>query len=76
MTKTNVAVLSRRASPVPHHAMTTPATPGPMSRPRLNDAELSATAFASFSLGTISETNAWRVGLSMAVVMPWRRAMA
>ncbi len=58
MTNRKVTVLRSSASPVPHQAMTRPATPGPIRRPALNDAELSATAFASFSGGTISETNA------------------
>ena len=67
MTKTKVTVLSSSAGPTPHSAMTTPARPGPMRRPRLNDAEFSETALVSLSSGTISETNACRAGLSMAV---------
>ena len=58
MTNTKVTVLSSSAWPVPHAAMTSPATPGPMRRPRLKDAELSDTAFASLSFGTISDTKA------------------
>ena len=58
MTKTKVKVLSSSAGPTPHRAMTTPASPGPMSRPRLNEAEFSETALVSLSSGTISDTNA------------------
>ena len=55
--------------------MTRPATAGPMRRPALNDALLRATALARRSLGTISDTNDWRAGLSTAVATPWRNAM-
>ena len=40
-------MLTRSAGPVPQAAMIRPATPGPMSRPPLNDALLRATAFGS-----------------------------
>ena len=74
-TKANDSPLTSSAHPVPTAAMTRPATPGPMSRPALNDALLRATALVSWSLGTISETNDWRAGLSTAVATPWRKAM-
>ena len=76
MTKTKVNVLSSSAGPTPQSAMTTPARPGPIRRPMLNDAEFSETALVSCSSGTISETKAWRAGLSMAVTTPWNSAIA
>jgi hypothetical protein len=74
-TKANDSPLTSNAYPVPTAAMTRPATPGPMSRPALNEALLRATALVSRSFGTISETNDWRAGLSTAVATPWRKAM-
>ena len=65
-----------RTGPVPIAAMSRPATPGPISRPALNEALLSETALASTALGTTSETKVCRAGLSTAVTMPWTRASA
>lgn len=70
MTAAKVAALASSVGPVPMAAIITPATAGPMSRPRLKEALLSATALASRSRGTISETKVWRAGLSKAVAMP------
>ena len=62
-------------TPDPSQAISPPAIAGPMTRPRLNDAELSPTAFGSWSRRTISWTNAWRAGVSIAVPMPNRKAI-
>ena len=75
-TATKVRVLSSRVTPVLNAAMVRPATPGPMSRPALNEALLRDTALASRSRGTISETKVWRAGLSTAVATPVTSAMA
>ena len=50
--------------------ISSPATAGPRIRDALNRAELSPTAFATSSRPTISTANAWRVGMSIALVMP------
>ena len=69
-TATKLSVLTKNAGPVPTAAMTSPATPGPRIRAALNEALLRLTALASEVRGTISETNVWRAGLSMAVARP------
>ena len=62
-------------TPDPSKAMTPPATAGPIIRPRLNEAELRATALVSVSRPTISLTNAWRAGVSNAAAVPNAKAM-
>ena len=52
-----------------------PAIAGPIIRPRLNDAELRATALVSVSRPTISLTNACRAGVSNAAAVPKTKAM-
>ena len=70
------AAFASMATPVPYAAMSSPATPGPIIRPAWNDALLRATALARCPGPTISTTNARRVGLSNAVVMPPTKATA
>ena len=55
--------------------MTPPATAGPIIRPRLNEAELRATALVSLSRPTISLTNACRAGASNAAPVPKAKAI-
>ena len=54
--------------------MSRPASAGPTMRAVLNVAELMATALGRSSRPTISTTNAWRVGMSTALLKPSRRA--
>ena len=70
ITAPKLAALTRNAGAVPSPAMTRPATPGPASRARLNEALFSATALGRSPAGTSSETNAWRAGASNALAMP------
>ena len=58
------------ATSPPKKPMVRPATAGPMIRAPLKTAELRATAFATSPRPTISTVNAWRVGMSTALVMP------
>ena len=74
ITGMNVNALIRRLGPTPATAIIRPATAGPTSRAPLKLVELRPTAFGRSSGGTISEANAWRVGLSTAVTTPWRKA--
>ena len=55
--------------------MTPPATAGPIIRPRLNEAELRATALVSVLAATISLTNACRAGASNAAAVPKAKAI-
>ncbi len=59
---------------MPKMPMVTPAIAGPTMRARLKVAEFIAMAFAMSSRPTISTANAWRVGMSTALVMPSRAA--
>ena len=70
MTATKLTALTTMAGPTPQAAMRRPATPGPTSRAELKDALLRPTAFGRRRIGTISETKAWRAGLSKALTMP------
>ena len=54
--------------------MSSPATAGPTSRAPLKIVEFRLTAFASSPGPTISETNACRVGASMAATAPRPKA--
>jgi len=76
ITAANDAVLMKNAGAIPTKAMSRPAVPGPSSRAKLNDAELSPTAFGMSASGTSSETNDCRAGLSIAVMQPNANAMA
>ena len=60
----------RNTHPVPTAAMSSPATPGPISRAALKDALFRPTAFDSLCAGTSSATNVCRTGPSMAVTHP------
>ena len=71
-----VAQLSRKTGPVPISDRAMPASAGPMMRAELKIAELSEIAFGSRSGPTISEANAWRVGLSIALTVPRQAASA
>ena len=51
-------------------AIAKPPSAGPMMRATLNWMEFSATAFGTSSGPTISITNAWRVGTSIALAVP------
>lgn len=64
-----------KAQPLPTVVISTPATAGPMSRADWKFAEFRLTAFRSWAGPTISETNAWRAGLSTTVTMPSRKAI-
>ena len=50
--------------------MTPPAAAGPRMRAVWTITEFSATALTTRSAPTISTTNAWRAGLSIALTMP------
>ena len=54
----------------PKKPIVRPAIAGPTIRAPLKIAELRATALATSSRPTISTVNAWRVGMSTALVMP------
>ena len=64
------AALIRKTGPVPTSTMRNPASAGPMTRPRLNEALLSPTALGRSSRPTISMTNDCRAGASMAAPTP------
>ena len=70
MTAPNDAALMRKTGPVPTSTMRNPASAGPMTRPRLNDALLSPTALARSSRPTISMTKDCRAGASQAAPTP------
>ena len=77
MTATKLAAFARNAAPTPHAAIASPPSAGPMRRPPLNSAELSATAVDMSSVPpTISTTNAWRAGTSNAFTTPNTTAIA
>ena len=62
--------LPRNTQPVPTTAMSTPASAGPTIRARLKVTEFRLTAFGRSVPPTISTTNDWRTGTSIALVMP------
>jgi len=64
------AALMRKQPPTPAVTIKTPATAGPIARAALTMTLLSETAFPIESGPTISGTNACRVGLSTALVIP------
>ena len=69
-TAAKLTVLIHRAGATPAHAITRPASPGPIRRAALNDVLLRPTALLSRSGPTISEAKAWRVGTSKAWTTP------
>ena len=66
--------LARKAGAMPKEAMVTPAAAGPRMRPVLNMALFRPTAFGTSSGPTISMTNDCRVGMSIIVTTPSRKA--
>ena len=65
----------RKQQPSPMVATTPPAIAGPTSRVALKFEELSAMALLrSARLSIIRTTNAWRVGISTALIRPWNSA--
>ncbi len=65
--------LSAKQGPTPASAMMPPATAGPTMRAQWTMTLLRLTAVTTRSAPTISETNAWRAGLSKAVTIPRRK---
>ncbi len=59
---------------LPNRASVMPATAGPTTRARLNEALFRAMAWSRSLRGTTSATNDWRTGMSKALVMPRIRA--
>jgi hypothetical protein len=66
----NVIALMKKQASTPSSAMSPPAAAGPRMRDECTTTELSATALTTRSAPTISLTNAWRAGLSMARTVP------
>ena len=64
----------KNAIDVPNAAIDSPAIAGPTMRAMLKLAEFRATALPMSSRPTISTANAWRVGMSTALVSPRRVA--
>ena len=69
-TAPNERALIPKAGATPQAPMMRPATPGPTRRAPLKVVALRPTALGSSRLGTISDTKAWRAGLSNATTMP------
>ena len=74
MTATNDRPLMKNAVEMSNTPMVRPATAGPTIRAALKIAEFRATALPMSSRPTISMTNDWRVGMSMAWVQPRAKA--
>jgi len=69
-----LSALTRKTGPVPNQAMARPARAGPTMRAELKVAADRASAFGSSRVSTISETNACRTGVSIALTTPSRPA--
>ena len=74
ITGTKEMALARNAGARPRVAMVTPAAAGPRMRPALNMALFRPTALGTSSGPTISMTKDCRVGMSIMVTMPRRKA--
>ena len=66
----NVAAFTAKHADTPNSAISAPAAAGPTIRAECTSTEFSATALTTRSGPTISITNAWRAGLSIAVTRP------